>query len=314
MRLWHGMNRAEYLRFRRPYERVLRQLLLDLEFFVEDLVGINVHSITHRIKTFESALEKSKRLNLKIDEMQDIAGIRIIVATIDEVDVVSRFFSRKAYSKDLTIKSDQMINKKNGYRARHLVLEFSGHYSRSMHPAFVEVQILTLLQNTFNYISRAWLYKTERIFTEEWQADFKKLASDLTEIDQKIAKLQKQVIESSVVKGYGEPLTPLSYQKILAEIFGESVKIDDAVDSVQMLIDLGCDTNEKLQSFFSRTDVLELREQILEMKSETAQAFAKLVDSMSMSSFFMMFGLRFESAKELIEILNNPQSSNSSTS
>jgi hypothetical protein len=54
------MNRAEYLRFRRPYERVLRQLLLELEFFVEDLVGVNIHSITHRLKSFDSALDISK--------------------------------------------------------------------------------------------------------------------------------------------------------------------------------------------------------------------------------------------------------------
>ena len=121
------MNRAEYLRFRRPYERVLRQVLLELEFFVEDLVGVNIHSISHRLKSFDSALEKSRRLSLPIAEMQDIAGIRVVVATLEEVDIVTRFFSRKVDSKDLTIKLDKVIEKKEGYRARHLVLKFAGH-------------------------------------------------------------------------------------------------------------------------------------------------------------------------------------------
>jgi ppGpp synthetase/RelA/SpoT-type nucleotidyltranferase len=307
------MNRIEFLRFRRSYEWVLRQVLLDLEFFIEDLVGINVYAVTHRLKTFESALEKSKRLNLKIDEMQDIAGIRIVVATSDEVAILARFFSRKADLKDLIIKSDEIIDRKNGYRARHLVLEFSGHYSRSMHSAFVEVQILTLLQSTFNYISRAWVYKADCALTDTWRSNFQRLSSDLAEIDQRIAQLQKQVVESSVSSAPNDPLTPFSYQQIVTETFGETIKINDAVDSVQMLIDLGCDTNGKLQDFFGRNDILNMREQIIATKSEAGQAFAELVTSLSIHSFYMMFGLRVDSTKELIQWLNQAKPKNESS-
>lgn len=301
------MNRAEFLRFRRPYERVLRQILLDLEFFIEDLAGINVYAVTHRLKTFENALEKSRRLDLKIDEMQDIAGIRIVVATLDEVEILTRFFSRKADSKDLTIKSDQPINKRDGYRARHLVLESSGHYSRSMYSAFVEVQILTLLQSTFNYISRAWVYKADRSLTDEWQSNFQKLSSDLAEVDQRIAQLQKQVFESSAFTAPNDPLTPFSYQQIVAEVFGEQIKISDAVDVVRTLVDVGCNTNGKLQNFFRRDDILEMHEQVITMESEAGQAFAKLVTSMSISGFYIVFGLRADSTKEFIQMLNQDQ-------
>ena len=93
------MDRVEFLHFRRAYERALRQVLLDFEFFVEDFIGINIYSVTHRLKSFESALEKSKRLKIQIDEMHDIAGMRIVVSTLDEVEVVARFFSRKEVSK-----------------------------------------------------------------------------------------------------------------------------------------------------------------------------------------------------------------------
>ena len=292
------MNRIEFLRFRRSYERVLRQVLLELEFFIEDFTGLNVYAVTHRLKTFESALEKSKKLKLKIDEMQDIAGIRIVVATSDEVEVIARFFSRKADSKDLTIKSDKVIAKKNGYRARHLILEFSGHYSRSMYPAFVEIQILTLLQSTFNYISRSWIYKADLELTKEWHSDFQKISSDLAEIDQRIAQLQKQVVESSVLSAPNDPLTPFSYQQIVTKIFGEAIQIKDAVDCVRMLVDVGYDTNGKLQNFFGRDDILNMREQIIMMDAEIEPAYAKLVTRMPINSFYLMFGLRFDSIKE----------------
>lgn len=297
------MNRAEYLRFRRPYERVLRQLLLELEFFKEDLVGVNIHSITHRLKSFDSALEKSRRLSLPIAKMQDIAGIRVVVATLEEVDIVTRFFSRKVDSKDLTIKEDKVIEKKEGYRARHLVLEFAGHYSRSVYPTLVEVQILTLLQHTFNYISRAWAYKTERTFSNEWRTEFQQLSHDLAEIDKRIAQLQNQVVTSSVSGGDDEPLTPFSYQKMVADIFGESETVDDAVDWVRMLVDLGCDTNRKLRNFFSNPAVLNLREQFLTLESDTGRAFAHKVANMTIHNFFLMFGVHLKASEELLQKL-----------
>jgi putative GTP pyrophosphokinase len=298
------MNITEFLHFRRPYDRVLRQVLLDLEFFTEDHVGINVYTLTHRLKTFKSSLEKSKKLNLRIDEMQDIAGIRIVVATLDEVEVLARFFSRKADSKDLIIKSDKVISKKEGYRARHLILEFSGHYSRSVYPALVEVQILTLLQSTFNFISRAWIYKSDLGLTKEWFSNFRKMSDDLAEIDQRIAQFQKQVVESSVASAPNDPLTPFSYQQIVTNIFGETIQISEAVDVVQILIDIGCDTNGKLRDFFRRDDILKLREEITMMDSEIGQAFAKQVTGMPINSFYTMFGTRFDSTKELIQSLN----------
>lgn len=126
------MDRNEYLLFRRPYERALRQLRLELEFFLEDVRGINAHTISERLKAFESALAKSQNINLPISDLQDIAGLRIVVATATEVDVIARFFFRKADSEDLAISTDKRIEKGDGYRARHLVVEFGGHYIRDL--------------------------------------------------------------------------------------------------------------------------------------------------------------------------------------
>ncbi len=298
------MNSSEFHRFRRPYDRVLRQLMLELEFFIEDLVGINIYTLTSRLKTYQSAIDKSKRLNLKIHEMQDIAGIRIVVSTIDEVDVIARFFSRKSDSKDLIIKSDKTIERVNGYRARHLILEFSGHYSRSMHSTCVEVQVLTLLQSTFNYISRAWIYKANLELSKEWVSDFQRISSELHDIDQKINQLQKQVIESSVSSKPDDPITPFSFQKVVNETFDETIQLGDAVDIVRMLIDLGCDTNEKLRNFLKRKDILAMYKNIIAIDSKNGQAIINVVKNMPVYMFYIMFGTRLQMTKELIQMLS----------
>jgi len=299
------MEIKQYLTFRRPYERSLRQLLLDFDFFREDLVGVNIHSVQHRLKTFESASHKASQLDIPIAELQDIAGMRIIVTTLDEVDVASRFFYRKADSKDLTIKADKRIHrKKNGYRARHLVIEVGGHYSRSVHSTLIEVQLLTLMQHTFNYISRAWIYKTERSFSEKWHREFLLVSEELAELDARISKLQKEVIESSSSGSDDEPLTPFSYQRIAHEVFGELEPIENCVDFVIMLMDLGCDSNGKLRWFFGNQRVLQVRERFAEMLNTTGRAMAEIALKMKINHFYMMYGVRLEASEEFVKALS----------
>jgi ppGpp synthetase/RelA/SpoT-type nucleotidyltranferase len=293
------VERAEYLKFVRPYDRALRELRLELEFFVEDALGINIHSIHHRLKTYESAVRKSSRLKLSIAEMQDIAGLRVVAATADEVEVVARFFIRRADSRDLTVKSDKRIDKGDGYRARHLVLEFGGSYRRgSASPVLVEVQLFTLFEHTYNYISRAWVYKSGRSFPADWREEFQKLSSDIAALDDRVTKLQKQVVESS--GNDDEPLTPFSYQRIVADSFAEYETIENAVDAVQMLIDLQCDTNGKLRAFFGNADIKGLRERCLKAQTEKGKAFSDIITGMSVHDFFLMFGVRTKATEEIL--------------
>lgn len=297
------MNRDEYLRFRRPYERALRQLLLEMEFFLEDVQGINTHTVTHRLKSFESAVAKSQKYKLPISDLQDIAGLRIVAATANEVDVIARFFYRKADAKDLTISKDEPIAKDDGYRARHLVVEFDGHYTRSVSHTRVEVQLQTIMQHAYNFISRAWVYKTNRGFSEDWRVEFQQVSADLANLDNRIAKLQTDVLDSSAKSGPNEPLTPFSYQRIVGEIFSEMVTIDDAVDSVRFLVDLGCDTNEKLRTFFSRKDIRELRNRCLKLEGKEGHPLYKLIHEMSLHHFFITFGVRVDAMQRLLQSL-----------
>jgi hypothetical protein len=229
--------------------------------------------------------------------------MRIVVATADEVDVVVDFFSEKQYFKDLVIESDKVIKeRKDGYRARHLVLKFNGHYSRfSCHETYVEVQVLTLLQHTFNYISRSWIYKTERSLPHEWHTEFQELARTLAEVDEQIAKLHKSVIDVSASVGDNEPLTPYSYRKIIGDVFGETETLNNAVDNVLRLIDLGCTTNGKLRQFFGDSSVLDFRERILNLNSNVGKRLVQKIMEMPIHQFFLSHGLRMREAEEFLQ-------------
>jgi len=300
------MDIQEYRRFRRPFERVLRQVLLEFEFFREDLVGINIHSVSSRAKSYESAAKKSAKSEIPIKELQDIAGMRIIVSTMDEIDVVARFFYRKASIEKLTIKLDKRIEREDGYRARHIVLELGGHYSRSVYPTRIEVQIQTLMQNSYNFISRAWIYNAGRRLPEHWHTEFKNVSGQLAELDAKIANLQKQVVDLSMSTRDEDPLTPFSFQAIVAEMFGEQVSIDDSVDSVLMLVDLNCETNGEVRMFFKNERISQLRERFVRLSGPT-KAIGEQMRGMHLHDFYLMWGPRISAAEKFVQQLEQAE-------
>ena len=298
------MDINEYLKFRKPYERVLRQLLLELDFFIEEVKGVNINSVQHRLKSYNSARDKSIRTNQDISQLHDIAGIRIVVATFAEVQIIARFFSRKQVCNDLVIKWDEVIEKDDGYRARHIVVEFKGHYSRfSSHPTLVEIQLQTILQNAYNFISRAWVYKNKYIYSNDWDQNFKQVSKELNQLDQKIFELQEEVLK--IAEGDNEALTPFSYQRIVADIFSENVDLDDAVDISPMLVNNGINTNEKLKKFLLDPRILSLRERFLNLESEHKKGFVVVISGFPLHIFWLMFGIRLKACNQMLDELES---------
>jgi ppGpp synthetase/RelA/SpoT-type nucleotidyltranferase len=273
---------------------------MELKFFLEDMAGINVYRVSSRLKSYKSAIKKCRGSRRAIAKLQDIAGLRVVVATSTEIDVIARFFSRKADSRDVTIITDKPIRKSDGYRARHLIIEFKGSYKRSMHPTRVEVQLQTIMESAYNFISRAWVYKKDLCFSESWQEEFHQVSIVLADLDARVAKLQAGVLDSSARFGPNEPLTPFSFQQIITDTFSERVELNNAVDCVRFLIDLQCDTNSKLRTFFGREDILDLRNRVLKLGSEKGGFLFQSARDMQKHDFYLTFGCRMEAVEELL--------------
>jgi ppGpp synthetase/RelA/SpoT-type nucleotidyltranferase len=295
------MNEAAYQKHTRPHARALRQLLLDFEFFFADAGNLNVFSITGRIKTYESAAEKERRIRVRIPEQQDLAGIRVVLATSAEIEVVAEFLRDEERREKLRIVSDKTIQKRDGYRSRHIILAVGPQISHSVYDATVEVQLNTILQHAYNFVSRAWVYKSERVLTPEWQARFAGVAVALAELDTRIGELHGDVLESAATGSDNEPLTPFSLQRIVSEMFGEEMPLDRAVWNTRFLIDLHVTTNGEAREFFRNSEILALRDRIRNLKDDRARSIMASVADMSMYSFFMGFGVRLEATHTLLD-------------
>ena len=297
------MTEAEYKLFLRPHERALRQIKLDLNFFLEDVGSICVYSITSRLKTYKSALQKSRKLNIPIEQLNDIAGLRVVVATQTEVEVIANFFYRQEISKDVSILSDDKKQKEDGYRARHIIIETSGSYKRSAFPGRIETQIQTIFEHAFNFVSRAWVYKANYNFTPEWNEKFKNISDQLMHIEANISDLHDAVLDSSSRDGKDDPLSPFSLQRIVKSVFNENISLQDAVDSCRFAVDRGLETNSMFIAFLKAEAINQLRNRFLLLNSKKGAFFSQQVSEISKFDFWSIYGYHYDGSKEVLESL-----------
>ena len=293
------MTEIQYRALLRPHVRALRQLLTDLEFFIEDVGPINVFSISSRIKDFGSATRKALHLGIPVEDLQDLVGIRIVVAASQEVDVIARFLYREQESEDLKIEADRPLSKADGYRARHIIVVMKPRYTRSVHPARVEIQLMTILQNAFNFMSRAWVYKSDARLPAEWQSGFSMLAKDLRRLDALAGRLHSNLMKSASTLDDAAVLTPMSYRQLVKKIFGEDISLDDAVDSCRYLVDLHCRTNGEVRMFFEDNKIQKLHERC--QRATGQSAWLRNLPDDTKHNFWLMWGTRHDALTKLLD-------------
>ena len=297
------MKESDFKLLIRPHARALRQLRLNLEYFVEDVGNILIYKISERVKSFESATQKARQRSLEIGEMDDLAGLRCVVGTNAEIEILARFVYRMGISKDLLVVKDNLISRENGYRARHIVVTVPGRYERSVFDGRVEVQLLTIFQHSFNWLSHAWVYKSTIKSNSDWNNRFQRLSRQLEQIENEVNGLHKELVDSSVCRNSNGVITPLSVKQVAKIHFDEYISIDDAVDVCRTLVDLGCDTIEKLWIFLERDDIAQFKEHISsQISSRNGQIFQTFLD-MTKLHFWVFFGPRLQESYKLVRKL-----------
>lgn len=135
-----------------------REPLEDMERIIHDaLDGLGVGTldafVASRIKRLESIVGKLRRAGLcmKLNEMNDIAGCRIVVPTLDDVRLVAGRISEVAPLKDAhSIKNyiDFPHPNNDGYRGIHLITRHDAP-SVDLRGLFCETQVRTRLQHAW---------------------------------------------------------------------------------------------------------------------------------------------------------------------
>ena len=104
--------------------------------------------IATRTKRLSSIQDKLQRYDwLTLSEMQDIAGCRAVVSSVDQVDELVDVYSRKHAGHGLLRTNDYIRSPKpDGYRSYHLIYEYCNSTNPICDGLKIEIQLRSVLQ------------------------------------------------------------------------------------------------------------------------------------------------------------------------
>ena len=136
-----------------PYEQAVTELVekfqhLSLEHRERGLYS-PIEQVTGRVKSITSILEKMKRKNIPFEKMEeqveDIAGIRIICQFVEDIQRVSDLIAGRSDMEIKCIKDYIAHQKESGYRSYHLVIYYHVETLNGPKKIQAEIQIRTIL-------------------------------------------------------------------------------------------------------------------------------------------------------------------------
>lgn len=151
-----------------------------------------IDHITTRIKKPESILNKMKKKQCNInyqsliEEISDIAGIRIICPLKDDIFSVINLI--KSYPEFKVLKEKDYITKpkKSGYSSYHLIIDVPVNVAGKMIYVKVEIQVRTMAMDFWASLEHDIKYKTDKKVS-------KKMSKELIECAKLINKMDVQM-------------------------------------------------------------------------------------------------------------------------
>lgn len=146
-------NAAKFNDLMMMYRCAIREVqtkleVLDDEFSVEYKRN-PISFIKTRIKKPESIYRKLQKLGYDFtaeniqEQLNDVAGVRIVCAFIDDIYTVADLIAGQDDIKVIKIKDYIKKPKPNGYRSYHMIIEIPVFFSKGKTPMRVELQIRT---------------------------------------------------------------------------------------------------------------------------------------------------------------------------
>lgn len=184
------------------YDSAIREVRTKLEILNDELslVGDSpIASISFRRKKPYSILEKMKRKNLELslesieENLNDIAGIRVICSFVDDIYKVSEMLQKQDDLRVIEIKDYIKMPKPNGYRSYHMILEVPVFLSNEKKSMRVEVQIRTVAMDFWASLEHKMKYKHEVENAEEISRELTDCAEIIAQTDLQMMKIREKI-------------------------------------------------------------------------------------------------------------------------
>lgn len=187
-----------------PYELAVKELVTKFEHLIEEHkrndLYCPIEQVTGRVKSVSSILEKMQRKHIPMEhleqEVEDIAGIRIICQFEEDIEAVASLIQNRA---DMTIKSEKDYLrhiKQSGYRSYHLIIYYQVETIHGPKKLQVELQIRTMAMNFWATIEHSLQYKYKGDMPEHVTERLSKAADAIISLDKEMSSVRSEIMDA----------------------------------------------------------------------------------------------------------------------
>jgi putative GTP pyrophosphokinase len=193
--------------FLAPYKQAVEELKVKLKGMRSQFEMQSMHSpiefVTGRVKPIPSILDKAARKGIPLDkleeEMQDIAGLRMMCQFVDDIKaVVLQLRQRTDF--EIVEERDYITQKKaSGYRSYHVVVRYPVQTIKGEKNILVEIQIRTLAMNFWATIEHSLNYKYSGNFPDDIKERLQRAAEAAFRLDEEMSQIRGEIQEAQVI-------------------------------------------------------------------------------------------------------------------
>lgn len=186
------------------YSCAIREVQTKFEVLNDDLSVRNrrnpIEMIKTRIKRPESIAEKLKRngyevsVSAIVNHLNDVAGVRVICAFIDDIYEVADMFLRQDDINLIEVKDYIKNPKPNGYRSYHMIIEVPVFFADRKQAMRVEVQFRTIAMDFWASLEHQIKYKKNIDNPDAIMQELRECADVISQTDTKMMGIRKKII------------------------------------------------------------------------------------------------------------------------
>ncbi len=191
------------------YEQAVQELKIKFRSIRNEYRRLDQYSpiefVTGRVKKISSIIDKAKKrgipLNKVEEEIEDIAGIRIMCQFVEDIDKVVKLI-RNRDGNDLKIveERDYVKNiKKSGYRSYHIIIRYCVQTAFGEREILAEIQIRTLAMNFWATIEHSLNYKFEKNIPKNIEQRLKNAAEAAFILDKEMSQIRNEIMDAQEI-------------------------------------------------------------------------------------------------------------------
>ena len=187
-----------------PYELAVRELIVKFEHIISEHRENDLYSpieqVSGRVKSVSSILEKMQRKHIPMErmeeEVEDIAGIRIICQFEEDIETVASLIQNRS---DMIIKSEKNYLKhvkQSGYRSLHLIIYYTVETLNGPRKLQAEIQIRTMAMDFWATIEHSLQYKYKGDMPPHVAERLTNAADAIILLDQEMSSVRDEIMDA----------------------------------------------------------------------------------------------------------------------